>query len=71
MLKINSLERKLASKVEVEGLVVVYSATYTLIDHIAKFRVQMTRPQLGRRGQLGTEEAEIAIATAGLSPSVQ
>ena len=41
-------------------------ATHALISHMAVSRVQVARPQLGRRGQLRTEEAEIAIATAFL-----
>ena len=41
-------------------------ATHALIGHMAKSRVQVARPQLGRRGQLRSEEAEIAIATAFL-----
>ena len=45
---------------EVEGIVVgafgeVSSATHALINHMAKSRVQVARPQLGRRGQLRSE----------------
>ena len=65
------MERKLASMGEVEGLVVgafgeVSAATHALINHMATSRVQVARPQLGRRGQLRTEKAEIAITTAFL-----
>ena len=65
------MERKLASMGEVEGLVVgafgeVSAATHALITHMATSRVQVARPQLGRRGQLRTEKAEIAITTASL-----
>merc|ERR1711872_487344 len=40
----------------------VSAATHALISHMAVSRVQVARPQLGRRGQLRTEEAEIATA---------
>ena len=65
------VERKLASMGEVKGLVVgafgeVSAATRALISHLAQSRVQVARPQLGRRGQLRSEEAEIAITTAFL-----
>ena len=55
----------------VEGLVVgafteVSAATHTLIVHLAKSSVQVARPQLGSRGQLRSEEAEIALTTAFL-----
>ena len=65
------LERKLVSVGEVEGLVVgafteVSAATHTLIVHLAKSSVQVARPQLGSRGQLRSEEAEIALTTAFL-----
>ena len=68
---VGPVERKLASMGEVEGLVVgafgeVSAATHALISHMAVSRVRVARPQLGRRGQLRTEEAEIAIATAFL-----
>ena len=65
------VERKLATMGEVEGLVVgafgeVSAATHALIAHLAKSRVQIARPQLGRRGHLRSEEAEVAITTAFL-----
>ena len=68
---VGPVERKLASMGEVEGIVVgafgeISSATHALINHMAKSRVQVARPQLGRRGQLRSEEAEIAITTAFL-----
>ena len=44
----------------------VSAATHTLINHMATSRVQVARPQLGRRGQLRTEKAEIAITMAFL-----
>ena len=44
----------------------VSAATHALITHMATSRVQVARPQLGRRGQLRTEKAEIAITTAFL-----
>ena len=68
---VGPVERKLASMGEVEGIVVgafgeMSSATHALINHMAKSRVQVARPQLGRRGQLRSQEAEIAITTAFL-----
>ena len=65
------MERKLASMGEVKDLVVgafgeVSADTHALISHLARSRVQVARPQLGRRGQLRSEEAEIAITTAFL-----
>ena len=65
------VERKLASMGEVKGLVVgafgeVSADTHALISHLARSRVQVARPQLGRRGHLRSEEAEIAITTAFL-----
>ena len=59
------VERKLASMGEVKGLVVgafgeVSADTHALISHLARSRVQVARPQLGRRGHLRSEEAEIA-----------
>ena len=68
---VGPVERKLASMGEVEGLVVgafgeVSAATHALITHMATSRVQVARPQLGRRGQLRSEKAEIAITTAFL-----
>ena len=44
----------------------VSADTHALIAHLARSRVQVARPQLGRRGQLRSEEAEIAITTAFL-----
>ena len=50
----------------VKGLVVgafgeVSADTHALIAHLARSRVQVAGPQLGRRGQLRSEEAEVAI----------
>ena len=42
------------------------SSLYNTYLSLLKSRVQVARPQLGRRGQLRSEEAEIAIATAFL-----
>ena len=44
----------------------VSAATHNLISHMAKSRVHVAGPQLGRRGQLRSEEAEIALTTAFL-----
>ena len=68
---VGPVERKLATMGQVEGLVIgafgeVSAATHALINHMATSRVQVARPQLGRRGQLRSEEAEIAITTAFL-----
>ena len=74
------VERKLATMGEVKGLVVgafgeVSADTHALISHLARSRVQVARPQLGRRGQLRSEEAEITLysplhISAELSQSV-
>ena len=39
---------------------------HELIHHIAKSRVRVAGPQVGKKGQLRTEQAEIAIATSFL-----
>ena len=61
-------DRKLAPMGEVDGLVVgafgeVSAASHALINHMATSRVLVASQQLGRRGQLRNEKAEIAIMT--------
>ena len=63
-------DRKLAPMGDglVDGLVVgafgeVSAASHALINHIATSRVLVASQQLGRRGQLRNEKAEIAIMT--------
>ena len=64
-------ERKLGSLGRVHGIVVGAFGEgsddlHSLIHHLAVSRVRYAGPQLGRRGQLRTEEAEIAISTTFL-----
>ena len=68
---VGPVERKLASMGEVKGLVLgafgeASEATHSLIHHLAESRVRVAGPQLGRRGQMRSEEAEIALATSFL-----
>ena len=61
-------DRKLAPMGEVDGLVVgafgeVSAASHALINHMATSRVLVASQQLGRRGQLRNDKAEIAIMT--------
>ena len=43
---------------------------HSLIHHLAVSRVRVAGPQLGRRGQMRTEEAEIALSTSFLRKSL-
>ena len=43
---------------------------HSLIHHLAVSRVRFARPQVGRRGQVRTEEAEIALTTSFLRKSL-
>ena len=52
--------------IEVRAFGEVSADTHALISHLARSRVQVARPQLGRRGHLRSEEVEIAITTAFL-----
>ena len=65
------MERKLGSLGRVHGIVVGAFGEgsddlHALIHHLAVSRVRFAGPQLGRRGQLRTEEAEIALSTSFL-----
>ena len=68
---IGPVERKLASLGEVKGI--VFGAfgegsqpLHDLIHHLAISRVRFAGPQIGKRGQLRSEQAEIAITTSFL-----
>lgn len=68
---VGPVERKLGSLGRVHGIVVGAFGEgsddlHSLINHLAVSRVRYAGPQLGRRGQLRTEEAEIAISTTFL-----
>ena len=43
---------------------------HSLLHHLAVSRVRYAGPQVGRRGQLRTEEAEIALTTSFLRKSL-
>ena len=43
---------------------------HSLLHHLAVSRVRYAGPQVGRRGQVRTEEAEIALTTAFLRKSL-
>ena len=65
------VETKLASLGEVKGLVVGAFGEgsedlHTLIHHLATSRVRVAGPQKGQRGQVRSEEAELAITTSFL-----
>ena len=69
------MERKLGSLGRVHGIVVSAFGEgsddlHALISHRARSRVRYAGPQLGRRGQPRSEEAEIALATAFLRKSL-
>ena len=64
------VETKLGTMGTVQGIVVGAfgegsDALHTLIHHLAVSRVRVAGPQLGRRGQVRKEEAEIAITRGG------
>ena len=65
------VETKLASLGNVKGLVVGAFGEgsedlHTLIHHLATSRVRVAGPQKGKRGQVRSEEAELAITTSFL-----
>ena len=65
------VETKLASLGDVKGLVVGAFGEgsedlHTLIHHLATSRVRVAGPQKGKRGQVRSEEAELAITTSFL-----
>ena len=66
-----TVETKLGSSGEVRGIVVGAFGErsehlHSLIHHLAVSRVQVAGPQKGRRGQVRSEEAELAITTSFL-----
>ena len=68
---IGPVETKLGSLGEVRGIVVGAFGEgsdhlHNLIHHLAVSRVQVAGPQKGRRGQVRSEEAELAITTSFL-----
>ena len=65
------VETKLGTLGEVKGVVVGAFGEgsddlHSLIHHLAVSRVRVAGPQKGRRGQVRTEEAELALTTAFL-----
>lgn len=69
------VETKLATLGEVKGLVVGAFGEgsedlHTLIHHLATSRVRVAGPQRGKRGQVRTEEAELAITTSFLRRTI-
>ena len=72
---VGPVELKLGSLGQVHGIVVgafgeASDDLHSLIHHLAVSRVRVAGPQLGRRGQLRTEEAEIALSTSFLRKSL-
>ena len=68
---IGPVETKLGTLGEVKGVVVGAFGEgsddlHSLIHHLAISRVRVAGPQKGRRGQVRTEEAELALKTAFL-----
>ena len=68
---IGPAELKLGSLGRVHGIVVrafgeASDDLHSLIHHLAISRVRYASPQVGRRGQVRTEEAEIALTTSFL-----
>ena len=69
------VETKLGSLGEVLGVVVGAfaegsEALHSLIHHLAISRVRVAGPQKGKRGQMRTQEAEIALTTSFLSEDI-
>ena len=65
------MERKLGSLGRVHGVVVGAFGEgsddlHAIINHLAISSVRYAGPQLGRRGQLRSEEAELALITSFL-----
>ena len=72
---VGPVERKLGSLGHVHGIVVGAFGEgsddlHALINHLAISRVRYAGPQLGRRGQLRSEEAELALTTTFLRRSL-
>ena len=72
---VGPVETKLGSLGRVHGIVIgafgeASDDLHSLIHHLALSRVRYAGPQVGRRGQLRTEEAEIAITTSFIRKSL-
>ena len=72
---VGPVERKLGSLGKVYGIVVgafgeASDDVHSLIHHLAVSRVRYAGPQVGRRGQVRIEEAEIALTTSFLRKSL-
>ena len=72
---VGPVELKLGSLGRVHGIVVgafgeASDDLHSLIHHLAVSRVRFAGPQVGRRGQVRTEEAEIALTTFFLRKSL-
>ena len=73
--EVGPVERKLGTLGRIHGIVVgafgeASDDLHSLIQHLAVSRVRYAGPQKGRRGQLRTEEAEIALSTSFLRKSL-
>ena len=72
---VEPVELKLGSLGRVHGIVVgafgeASDDLHSLIHHLAVSRVRFAGPQVGRRGQVRTEEAEIALTISLLRKSL-
>ena len=72
---VGPVELKLGSLGRVHGIVVgafgeASDDLHSLIHHLAVSRVRFAGPQMGRRGQVRTEKAEIALAASFLRKSL-
>ena len=72
---VGPVELKLGSLSRVHGIVVgafgeASDDLHSLIHHLAVSRVRFAGPQVGRRGKVRTEEAEIALTTSFLRKSL-
>ena len=72
---VGPVESKLGSLGKVYGIVVgafgeASDDVHSLIHHLAVSRVRYAGPQVGRRGQVRSEEAEIALTTSFLRKSL-
>ena len=73
--EVGPVERKLGSLGRVHGIVIgafgeASDDLHSLLHHLAVSRVRYAGPQVGRRGQLRTEDAEIALTTSFLRKSL-
>ena len=73
--EVGPVERKLGSLGRVHGIVIgafgeASDDLHSLLHHLAVSRVRYAGPQVGRRGQMRTEDAEIALTTSFLRKSL-